>query len=526
VPSRTSESKLRNYIRGLREDLFTALQYLWEGCEEVHDDQNLGDGTENGRRHVLQVEANIWRLISASKGLPNSEFEAEELFVLSAASCCHDFDKALKRYNADSWPFDLLHGSGSAEFVMDNYKTIGLGGKKNLARRICEICKIHSLNSPDFEQAIGEFPIETATPSGPIKMRRATAILKAADILHTDESRTRSIAFGPSDLKDDAQSKYLARNCIEGWRNERDTVIINAEYESNEQYESLKACEEYMTKKEWPCVATFLELYNLPHGLIFDIKPIRRGVIDMSNKKLVKVDRKRNFSIEVMDRVLKVTTKLARDYVCRNQYVLHAMGTAISLLAVDIVTSRLRYVERSLEGFACDLAEEEVYSAEKLAEHIKFLSHLESTLKQLIHELMGVAGSDLAKATRRGKSIATFSDVVCALPGCKEIIRDDLSDVLRRLTREIKNLNKVLLKVETRIAKLKKTERESARRNEKRYQKTIKPALKSFFPVLRDLKESVGNAAEKMAALGEKAAQDWGDNASDILLVDEDCKID
>lgn len=525
MPNRTSQSKLRNYIKGLREDLFTALQYLWQVCEELHENQNRGDGTDNGRRHVEKVEAHIWRLIKDSEAIRITDFLPEELFVLSAASCCHDLDKALKKYDEDSWPYDLVHGSGSADFVMKNHQAIGFSGMKNLAHRVCEVCRAHPLSGTAFQETVGTLSTKTATPGGPINMHRATVILKAADILHTDETRIHSTAFPPECLIGDAQSKYLARSCIGGWKVVGDTLVIEAEYDTDKQLGALRACEDFMTQTEWPCVATFLETCSLPSKLKFSIKHTLRGAILMSNLNIIEVDRTRNFGIEVTKNMLKLIGQLSNDYVCRNQYVLHAMGSAVMLLAVDVVVERLRYVQRSFDKFYRDLVEEEVYSLEKLGEHIKFLSHLRSILSQLIKECLGESNGEAARRDRHRTGVNTLAKAIGAVPGCKEIIRDDLSDIKRRLVRETDKLNEVLLKVERRVVKLPQKERESARRDPRRYSSTIRPPMKIFFPILRDMGESTTIVADKFADVSDKIIQDWNNDIGDILLVDEKCRV-
>ena len=527
MAGRTSQSKLRNYIKSLREDLFTALQYLWDVCEELHTNQNRADGTENGIRHVEQVEENIWRLIDESEGIAIGDFLPEELFVLSAASCCHDLDKALEKYDEKNWPFDLMHGSGSAEFVMKNYHAIGFKakGRKNLARRVCEICSAHSLNGTDFQQAASVLSTTTATPGGAINMHRATVVLKVADILHTDETRIHSSVFQPGFLKGKERSKYLARSCIRGWNVAGDTLVIEAEHDTDEQLAALKACETYMMQTEWPGVAQLLSECNFPLKLKFKTERVARGIIVTPESNIIEADRTRHFEIEFTRDVLKIIGRLSSDYVCRNQYVLRAMGSAVLLLAVDVVVERLRYVESHFVEFSHDLAEEEVYSLEKLGEHIGFLSHLRSILKQLIKESVGKYSGGATKPEHpRSRGDDSLAQALRCLPGCREILRDDLSDTLLRLEREIRNFNNVLLKVENRIAELLPGDREAARSDPKKYHRIIRPVMRAFFPVLHQMGDEVATVATKVATFSDRVFEDLGHDFSDILLSDDVCR--
>lgn len=275
-----SQSRLRGYIRKCNEDLFASLQYLWSVCGELHDQQNQANLTEHGRLHVEHVEENVWRLIQQSKGMAKGDFLPEELFVLSAASCCHDFGKALDEYDARSGAHEVMHGSGSAEFVMRNYRALGLSEKKELAHHISEVCNASSLYGADFTNAIKRLPKAIETPGGSIRMQRAAAILKAADILHNDESRI-SKTFSSTYSTELDRSKYMARKCIRGWRVDGDRLVIEADADDNQHLKAVEACRDYMVKYEWPQVARHLKQYGFPHKLKFNIAmPVSKTGVD------------------------------------------------------------------------------------------------------------------------------------------------------------------------------------------------------------------------------------------------------
>lgn len=263
--------KLRKYIGQIRADLSTALEQLWSCSLTLHNDQSEPNGTENGRRHVEKVEDNIWRLIDESQSVQIDHFKKEELFVLSAAACCHDFDKALKKYDPDSYPPGFVHGFGSADFVRKNYQTLGLVDKKVLAERICEVCQIHALKGRAFEEALDKLKVDEVTAEGPINVYKLSIILKAADILHTDSSRTHTVGFKPETLRGIYQSKYIARNCIEGWKIEGTSIVIEGKYEESVQHNALLACKKYMEEEEWPFVGKYLKALSFPHKLNVNI---------------------------------------------------------------------------------------------------------------------------------------------------------------------------------------------------------------------------------------------------------------
>ena len=522
MSNKGGKSKLRSYIAQINEDLSVSIEYLWKVSLDLHNCQNEADGTENGRRHVENVEENIWQLIDRSEGIKIDDFEVRELFVMSATACCHDFDKALKKFDPNTWPLKLLHGTGSADFVMKNYERLGFVGKKSLALCVSKVCAIHSLKGPKFEKAVDKLPTEATTTYGPVNMHKVAVVLKAADILHTTESRT-TMLVEPGGLRGVSKSKYLARKYIRGWRISGERIVIEAVYESDEQYRALKACKEYMVKKEWPCVGKFLKPYGFPYELTLAIPDKAEGVVAMPDKEFIRVDRDRNFDINVTNAVLNETANLPRNSICRNEYVSHATGSVASLMAIKIMFDRICYVRNALENFGDDLKEEEDYSFDKLQEHINFLSHLRSILSQLINE---PASNPADKALGQEERGNMLTKVFRKLPGGVDIIDKELPNLLRRLKREIKILNDILKQVVDRLIKLTPKQRESARKDKKKYQRTIKPVMMAFFPKLRGMKKTTNVLAGKIVSFKDRFVEDWNHDISDILLVDEDCRVD
>jgi len=524
VSNKLSKPKLRSFIAKTNDDLSVSIEYLWNISRDLHNHQNEADGTENGRRHVENVEENIGLLIDSNEGIKIDDFEVQEVFVMSATACCHDFDKALKKFDQDTWPFKhkrLLHGIGSADFVMKNYESLGLAGKKSLAQCVSKVCAIHSLKGLEFEKAVGKLPAKTATAAGPINVHKVALILKAADILHTTESRVITLVE-PGSLQGVNKNKYLARKCISGWRISGERIVIQSIYESIEQHRALKDCKEYMLKKEWPCVGKLLQPYGFPYELTFEINKAE-GVVAMPDKEFIRVDRDRNFDISVTNAVLNETANLPRNSICRNEYVSHATGSVASLMAIKIMFDRVSYVRNALENFGDDLKEEEDYSFDKLQEHITFLSHLSSILSQLVNE---PASNPADKALGREERGNMLAKIFRELPGGADVVDKDLPNLLRRLKREIKILNDLLKKVVNRLIKLTPKQRELARKDKNKYQTIIKPVMMAFFSKLRTMKKTTNVLAGKIVSFKDGLMEDWNNDIYDILLVDENCRLD
>jgi hypothetical protein len=89
---------------GMDKGLADAANYTWQIACEIHDRQTAKGGNVNGRTHVEQVELNIWRLLTETRErrerpaeacLNLDRFSPMDLYLLSCAACCHDFDKGL-----------------------------------------------------------------------------------------------------------------------------------------------------------------------------------------------------------------------------------------------------------------------------------------------------------------------------------------------------------------------------------------------------------------------------------------------
>jgi len=101
---------LREYLQREKQNLAAIANNLWRISIPIHERQNRPDSNENGLVHVQAVEDNIWRLLQTTTLLNKvnnlGDFMAFELFLLSCAACCHDFDKAMK----SALPEGFKHG--------------------------------------------------------------------------------------------------------------------------------------------------------------------------------------------------------------------------------------------------------------------------------------------------------------------------------------------------------------------------------------------------------------------------------
>jgi hypothetical protein len=389
----TEVGTMRGYIAQKDESLSAALNYLWNLSKTLHDLQNEADGTENGREHVKEVEYNLWRLITKTDRL--DEFNINELFVLSVAACCHDFGKALRKYGAGSFPRIFKHGSSSADFLQSNFDVLGLIEHKHLAEDASTIIKIHDLNGDEYSQAVKKLKRKgKAASSGTIRHRLLVALLKAADILHTDSSRTQKLGVDLSGLTDLQKSKYHARSCIAGWDQDGDRLIIQATVTTEEERNAIAACKEFMLKREWPAVSESLENYDFPHILDFDIRDLgKNGEPDMpptddqQTLRNIPVEPNRFLTTDVTDSALHTTIRRVERFpLCRHLASSHGAGAAVISLAILVMGDRLQGFKNTFKNAVSENFKEWEFTPRRLAEHIGWLADQDALISRILDD--------------------------------------------------------------------------------------------------------------------------------------------
>ena len=220
------------------------------------------DASDNGTSHCLCVERYIWRLLSETQQLVN--FTATDLFLLSCSACCHDLDRGLKTRVSDG----AYHGEGSGEFVVTYYGKLALQRPEAIA--VDRIIGIHDKKGVDYADLLAGLPEAYSLPSGTVDLQRLAVLLKAADTLHTDNSRISELGTDLTKLEGVDRDKYLFRYCISGWRVEGNRIVLLAYPGSQEQLEVLLKGESFLKDKEWPSIADAMYRYGLPHKIEFD----------------------------------------------------------------------------------------------------------------------------------------------------------------------------------------------------------------------------------------------------------------
>jgi hypothetical protein len=249
--------------------LAEAANQTWQIASQIHERQTAKDANVNGRVHVESVEENIWRLLndtidhSLRKNLDN--FSPVDLYLLSCAACCHDFDKGLQN---SVLPADFKHGEGSGDFVNNNWQRLSIRTRA-AAEYIDRIVRIHTAQD-DFDRKLQEIPDSYTLLNHTGDLRRLATLLKAADTLHMDESRIANVAVPDDSLQGFDRLKQIARENIHGWRPDGERIIITVSVKSQETMEALKGCEHYVTTKEWPQIGRNLRACGFPHKIEFD----------------------------------------------------------------------------------------------------------------------------------------------------------------------------------------------------------------------------------------------------------------
>ena len=277
---------LREYLQK-DQNLADIANNLWRISSPIHERQNRPNSNENGIVHVLKVENNVWRLLQTTTLLNKAnnleDFMPFELFFLSCAACCHDFDKALK----SALPEGFEHGRGSGDFVEQNMDKLGL--TRPQANAISSVISIHDLNPDEFQKELSKLKTNQASPVGSYNLQRLAVLLKAADILHCDNSRIPSLGIELDKLEGLDRKKYIGRDCTDGWGTDGTRIVIQTSPRTDEEDEAVRECLGYMKNSEWPAVSGGLERYNFPYQLEMELKDVtmQDGCLRQDEKELL-----------------------------------------------------------------------------------------------------------------------------------------------------------------------------------------------------------------------------------------------
>ncbi len=276
----TSDS-LRGYLKQHDEELSIRADNFWRISSPIIERQNSPNSNENGLIHVNMVEHNCWRLITESNNL--SDFSIYELFILSCSACSHDFDKGLLSEKSSQ----SVHGEGSGNFLLQNYKQLQQKFPEVIA--IKKIVGIHDLSNLEFQKELASVDKIFPLSKGTIKLQKLAIILKASDILHTDNSRIPELGADMTQMKTTDRNKFLARESIIGWHVDGSRIMIKAVPKNLESLAALNDCIKYIENSEWPTVSDKLSDYNFPSELSFSVDSKvclgQKDRLELSDKK-------------------------------------------------------------------------------------------------------------------------------------------------------------------------------------------------------------------------------------------------
>jgi tetratricopeptide (TPR) repeat protein len=270
-----SHGPLRDHLMKMNSELAEAANSTWRIAAQIHDCQTKPGGNIGGQAHVKAVERNIWRFLDETndssqerkKNLYN--FTEIDLYLLSCAACCHDFDKGLHK---ELLPEPFVHGEGSGDFVYLNWEALGII-TKGAAEYLRDIVRIHDFKE-DFGAMLESIPDYYTLSNQTGNLRRLATLLKAADTLHLDETRIASIAVPDSGLKGFDRQKQIARGNIHGWRPDGERIVLRGSFDSKETQNALAECQKYIENVEWPPISRELNHFQFPYKLFFEFRKV------------------------------------------------------------------------------------------------------------------------------------------------------------------------------------------------------------------------------------------------------------
>jgi formylglycine-generating enzyme required for sulfatase activity len=261
--AKLSHSDLREHLQKIDPSLARRADALWDLiAPKLHERQTGPDDSVGGALHLERVEQNVWRWINESQNVSVGDFQAVEWYLLSCASCTHDFDKGLK----SALPDEMAHGEGSARFVLEHHEKLLLTRADAVA--VAQIVRVHDLKDNAFVEALNKLSDNHAQGSGPaLNLQRLALILKAADVLQTDGSRASGAATDPERLDGKSRSKYYARSAITGWYIDGVRVVVQAYPNSEGERTAVRAAVDFIREHEWQPLVEALKRYSFPYEL-------------------------------------------------------------------------------------------------------------------------------------------------------------------------------------------------------------------------------------------------------------------
>jgi hypothetical protein len=145
----------------------------------------------------------------------------------------------------------------------------------------------HNLNPDEFQKELSQLKTNQASPVGPYNLRRLAVLLKAADILHCDNSRILSLGIDSDKLNGLDRKKHLCRHCTDGWIPDGTRILIQASPRADEEVEAVRECLGYMKNSEWPAVSGGLERYNFPFRIVTEYDVPVQGGLKQNEKELL-----------------------------------------------------------------------------------------------------------------------------------------------------------------------------------------------------------------------------------------------
>lgn len=437
-------NKLRPELWHWNEHLCNAANHLWRVSEEIHNRQNQkGDPNQYGRIHVESVEYNIWRLLFdpqnpagfVEKNRRDAKEKPYEIFLLSAAACCHDFDKA------DKLPKGVPHGEQSGEIVrkLKDYLELSRSQVEDIGAVIC----IHGIeDANEFKRALRDILTEKDYEHGTFNPQRLTLLLKAADILHLDRSRisepmARTVDWDHVDKG--IRQKYTLRSNMRGWDIRSKDIHIEVSVEDND-HNKLKKCFDWVRKNEWSAVNEHLQTYGFPYRLDIDFGDVPSSQQEGRQYKYIPVKAKRYISESQARQFLCTALRPGSKYpICRNGYTTHAAGIATARLSLLALHKKMESFKINFDTNVNEFILETECILSKLCEHFTRLSNAQSLFKQFIEDdvLSGNFENPLKDAILALPTGKSFYD---HLSRFRREFDSNLEDIRKRLTPRISEI--------------------------------------------------------------------------------------
>lgn len=258
---------MRQYLHREDSSLAKRADHIWEHVSKnIHAGQTGRAISDSSFNHCLRVEENIWKLITS--GSNRNNFNPVEIFLLSVAACCHDYDKAINMVG------NSMHGVGSGKYILEYFKKLDLNLTESIA--IDHIIACHAFTGRSYSNKLTTIPEVLPVNNKQVDLHLLAVLLKAGDTLDLGNSRIVEEKVVSEDvLSEMDRMKYFARKNVLGYTINGTRILVTAIPDNIEESNMIREGFNHLYINEWNPIVSRLKFGHYPYDLKLEVDDSR-----------------------------------------------------------------------------------------------------------------------------------------------------------------------------------------------------------------------------------------------------------